>query len=147
MEGNAVHKILIADDEPNIREIIKRVLAEDGREIIEADNGASAYEAVCSRKPDLTLLDVWMPGMDGFEVLRRLRENPATKTAPVILMTSLAAVQGEAAGRRLGVNHYIMKPLDLDSVALAVRVALRESRHLRPKEILHLAGSEQSGQG
>ena len=119
-------RILVVDDHPNTRLIIKHVLISEGHEVIEADNGVSAFEAISSEKPDLTLLDVEMPGMDGFEVLRRLRENHSFEAAPIILLTSLEAAQGEAAGRRLGVNHYIMKPLDLDTLALAVRVALRE---------------------
>jgi len=119
-------KILVADDHKGTRMILRGILEEQGHEIIECEDGGPAYATAVSERPDLILLDVQMPEMDGFEVLTRLRENPITEASRVVLLTSVAAEEGEGAGMELGVNHYIMKPIDADTVRLTVRVALRE---------------------
>ena len=120
-------KVLVADDNPNIRELIKVVLTAEGHDIAEAVNGEKAYATAVSERPDLILLDVMMPVMDGFEALKRLRENPLTGAIPVVLLTAVPATKGEREGMDLGVSHYITKPFDSAMVKSAVRVALREA--------------------
>lgn len=120
-------KVLLVDDEKGIREILEDILIKRGYEVIEAKDGSEGIEKACQERPDIILLDVIMPVMDGFEVLGKLRENPATESVPVILLTALSAARGESAGMRSGVTHYLTKPWKPGSVELAVRVALREA--------------------
>ena len=76
--------IMVVDDEPNIREIINRMVTKEGHEVVEATNGSEALEKVGHESIDIMILDVSMPVMDGFETLRRLRANPNTENMPVL---------------------------------------------------------------
>ncbi len=77
--------------------------------------------------PDLVLLDIVMPQMDGFEVVRRLRDNPATAAMPVVMLSGSPLAENEARGMELGVHHYIPKPCSRDWLTLTVKVTLREA--------------------
>ncbi len=118
--------VLAVDDEADIRNLLVDTLLDAGYLAIEAANGVSAFEKAAGEHPDLILLDVWMPGMDGFEVLRRLKGDPRTEAIPVILLTAVPAHQGEHLGMELGVTHYISKPWDPGLLEAVVRVALTE---------------------
>ncbi len=118
-------KVLVADDERNVRLSLVYILCDSGHDVIEAQDGFAAVQQAVQQQPDLILLDVMMPGIDGFEVLRQLRENPATENIPVILLTALPPSEGEQDGMKLGVTHYISKPWNPEAVELIVRVALR----------------------
>ena len=124
-------KILVADDQPDIRDILVQVLFDSGYDLIEAKDGGEAFEKAVTQNPDLVLLDVKMPVMDGFEVLRKLRENPDTAAMPVVLVTgfpqTLVGENGQLAAWGLGVRHYIVKPFRIDEVQLTVKVALLEA--------------------
>ena len=104
-----------------------RLLGYAGYDMLEAANGEEGFEKASSQQPDIILLDVMMPVMDGFETLKRLKENPATKTIPVIMLTAMSAARGEQAGLEMGVSHYLTKPFNPGTVEIAVRVALREA--------------------
>ena len=119
--------ILVADDAENVRELLVDILSDAGYHVIEAGNGGTAFEMARRDQPDIIVLDVIMPVMDGFEVLRRLRENPATSAIPVVLMTVLPAAEGEPIAMNLGVVHYITKPWEPGTVESAINVALREA--------------------
>jgi DNA-binding response OmpR family regulator len=123
-----VAKILVAEDDRRVRELLVDTLFDAGYDVVEAKNGKAALERAFQEHPDLVLLDIWMPFVDGFEVLVKLREEPATKSVPVILLTALPAIQGEQDGMNLGVLHYITKPWAPGLVEATVRIALRESR-------------------
>ena len=127
-------KILVADDEPMIREALKTILETEGYDVCEAVNGIDACEAVSRNLPDLVLLDVMMPVMDGFEVLKVLRNNPDTSNLPVVMLTSTPADVGEQTALDLGVAHYISKPWRADMVQAAVRMALRTVGNQRGTE-------------
>ena len=120
-------KVLIADDQPNIRLSLAMILADAGYEVMEAGDGRGTLELARHERPDVILLDVWMPGMHGFEVLKTLRSNPATESIPVVMLTVLEAARGERAGMSLGVTHYITKPWEPGMVEAAIKVALREA--------------------
>ena len=120
-------RVLVADDDLHTRVFLMHMLTDAGYEVIEAKNGAEALDLACLEHPDILLLDVLMPVLDGFEVLRRLRKNPATEAIPVILPTTLPAAKGEPVGMSLGVTHYISKPWEPGIVEAAIRVALREA--------------------
>ena len=120
-------KVLVVDDERGIRDLLTKRLANAGYEVIEAEGGRSALIMARQQRPDVILLDLIMPVMDGFEVLGRLRGNPETEAIPVIFLTALPAEHGETQGMRFGVTHYITKPWKRGMVEAAVNVALRES--------------------
>lgn len=125
-------KVLVADDDRDIRDLLVDTLVECGYEVIEAADGRAAFELACQEEPDLILLDVWMPALDGFEVLGKLRDTPNTRSIPVVLLTALRATSGEGVAMSLGVSHYITKPWEPGTVETAVRVALREAGHSPP---------------
>jgi CheY-like chemotaxis protein len=102
--------VLVVDDEFDIRELLVDTLIDAGYEVIEASDGNAALARIAADHPDIVLLDIWMPGMDGLEVLSRLRQNPDTAALPVILLTAMPADAGESAGLKLGVTHYVNKP-------------------------------------
>lgn len=110
-------KVLVAEDDRGTRTIVRRIL--------ESMDGGSAYNTAVEEKPDIILLDVWMPVMDGFEVLQRLRGNPDTATVPVVILTGMEPQAGEPTGARLRVRHYITKPVDPEKLKLAIKIDLR----------------------
>ena len=119
--------ILVADDEKNVRLSLKYLLEDLGYAVIEAEDGEAALELAAQEHPDVILLDVWLPDLDGFHVLRALRQNKTTKELPVILLTGMAAIEGEQAAFDLGVTHYITKPWEPSALESAIKVALREA--------------------
>ncbi len=120
-------KILVAEDDKDIRNLLVDILDDVGYEASEAKNGADAVEQIQSSQPDLLLLDLMMPVMDGFEVLNRLRDNPETRDMPVVILSAVPSRKGELRAWRLGVRHYIPKPFASERVHLSVKIALREA--------------------
>ena len=120
--------VLVVDDEPDIRNLVRHLLSVAGHEVRLASDGAEALVSVGKERPDVMLLDVSMPVMDGFEVLERLRANPETAEIPVVLVTTLPPAKGEYAGREMGVTHYLTKPWGSGTLETAVRVVLRETQ-------------------
>ncbi|CAK0766004.1 putative cyclic di-GMP phosphodiesterase VC_1348 [Gammaproteobacteria bacterium] len=104
-------KILIVDDDPNNITTMAGVLPDD-YQLIVATNGLEALETISSEQPDLVLLDVTMPGMDGYEVCRQLKENPVTCEIPVIFLTALNEAEDEQKGLELGAVDYMIKPVN-----------------------------------
>jgi len=123
-----VIKILVADDDRHVRKLVMEILTDDGYEVIEAANGSETVEKARNALPDLILLDVEMPVLDGFDVLKRLRRREPTKSIPVVMLTVLAPLSGEQKAMRLGVDHYLPKPWSEDVLRATIRVALREGR-------------------
>jgi len=117
--------VLVVDDEPVNIQLLKRKLEWDGLEVLTADNGQACLEIARANAPDLILLDVMMPGMDGFEVCQKLRENDATKSIPVIFVTAHNSKKGKLEGLEAGAVDYITKPIDLDETIARVRTQLR----------------------
>ena len=136
-DESAKAKVLVAEDDRRIREALVDILTDMGCEAIEARDGAEALEFAVSENPDLLLLDVMMPKLDGFQVLRELRDLPNTKDLMVIQVTAVPAESGEQEAMKLGVNHYITKPWTAGIVEATVRVALLEAKankNPKPKE-------------
>ena len=127
-------KVLVVDDERGIRELLSDKLAEAGHEVIEAGDGQTALERAWQESPDVILLDVLMPVMDGLQALARLRQDPATEGIPVILLTAFSPLKGEQTAIELGVSHYITKPWAPGTVECAVRLALHEVGALEEPE-------------
>lgn len=108
-----MQKVLIAEDSKTIREALGGILAREGYEIIEATDGQTAFEKACRESPDLILMDIWMPDMDGLEPLRRLRENKNTQRLPVIMLTSVPPQEGEQEAAQLGQCITLRNPLSM----------------------------------
>ncbi len=103
-------KILIADDRPEVVELVKVTLEGEGYQTIDASDGREALEKIGKEKPDLILLDIIMPRMDGFEVLSKVRKDPKTKDIPVIMLTAKGQKVDKEKGGTLGAQDYIIKP-------------------------------------
>ena len=108
---NSKHRVLIVDDEPLNVKLFEAMLSSDNREIIKAYNGEQALEKVNKEIPDLILLDVMMPGIDGFEVTRRLKGNGETKDIPIILITAMDNADYKAIGHEAGADEFLNKPI------------------------------------
>ena len=109
------YKILIADDEPQIRDLLKLYLENEGYEVSEAEDGAQALRLLRVWKPDLCVLDIMMPGMDGYQVLRQLRQE---SNIPVIILSAKDADSEKILGLNLGADDYLSKPFNpLEAVA------------------------------
>jgi len=118
-------KILIADDELDMRELMELVLRFAGFEVVLVADGFEALEKAPLEQPDLILLDVLMPEMTGYEVLRRLRENPATSAIPVVLFSAKGREAEIKQGLELGAVEYIVKPFAPDDLTSQVKDVLR----------------------
>jgi CheY-like chemotaxis protein len=105
-----VTRILIADDEPHIRKLVSFTLGNKGYEIIEATDGGEAYDMACAERPDLVLLDVMMPVMTGYDVLAKLKSDPATAEIPVVMLSAKSQQTEVQAGLSGGACEYICKP-------------------------------------
>jgi two-component system alkaline phosphatase synthesis response regulator PhoP len=114
--------VLVVDDEPKIRDIARRYLEADGFAVIERADGPAALRAALREHPDLIVLDVMLPGLDGVEVLRRLRE---TSQVPVILLTARDEEVDKLIGLAVGADDYVTKPFSGRELAARARVILR----------------------
>ena len=117
--------ILVVDDQPINVQLLKRKLEREGIQIATAFSGAEALEAVKKAKPDLILLDVMMPDMDGIEVCQRLQANEDTRGVPVIFITARTGKESKIEGLNVGAVDYITKPIDLDETLARVQTQLR----------------------
>ncbi|MDX2474098.1 MAG: response regulator [Candidatus Krumholzibacteria bacterium] len=124
-------RILVADDEPHIRRILQFLLEQEGFEVQMAEDGEEAWKAVASFQPDLVLLDVMMPRMDGFAVLEIIRAGFETARLPVILLTAKGEEQDKVKGLKGGANDYIVKPFNHDELLLRVSNLLEATRRER----------------
>ena len=120
-------KILVVDDEQGILDLMVDNLSDDGYDVISATNGASALVLIYRERPDLVLLDLMIPVVNGYEVLRELRRNPTTKNLPVVLMTAVSPAEGKQAAVQLGANRYVSKPSKRGSILQVIKDALAES--------------------
>ena len=132
-------KILIVDHQPSVRKSLIRSLGSSGYEVNETPNGIAAIKIVSKNRYDLMLLDVDLPGTDGFQVLSNLKENPLTSALPVIMLTSIPDPQVEASSLRLGASNVLTKPCDKSSLERLVRIALREGEDAVKAQI-HTSG-------
>src|SRR5699024_981147 len=116
-------KLLVVDDEPNIRELLSTSLRFAGFDVIAAANGREALEAAETQNPDLAVLDVMLPDMDGFTVTRKLR--PTGRHFPVVFFTARDEPADKVTGLTVGGDDYVTKPFSLDVVVATIRAVLR----------------------
>lgn len=115
-------KILIVEDEANIRELLRLYLEREGYTVIEAENGVEGIKKWKSEKPDMLLLDVMMPVMDGWAVCREIR---AESDVPIIMLTAKGETADRVSGLEMGADDYIVKPLEMPEVIARVRAVFR----------------------
>jgi len=127
--------ILIVDDEPNVRKLVKANLESSGYKLIQAEDGEQAIEMVESTLPDLVILDLMLPKMDGYTVCRRLREF---STVPVIMLTARSAPVDLVHGFEVGADDYLTKPFSVTELLMRVQAVLRRSKW--PEDILARRG-------
>jgi DNA-binding response OmpR family regulator len=121
-------RILVIEDDPDIALSLRVKLERDGGfAVVTAHDGAAGLRLAVDRPPDLVLLDVNLPGMDGFEVCRQLRKEPATASTPVIMLTARIGESDRVAGLDLGADDYITKPFSPKEALARVRAVLRRS--------------------
>jgi DNA-binding response OmpR family regulator len=136
-------RILVADDDPDVRAFLTVTLELAGAEVIEAADGWQALGHARRRHVALLLLDVMMPGLDGLQVLTRLRVDPRTQHLPIVLVSALTQRQDAIAGLDAGADDYLTKPIVADELLARVRAALRRAEHQRIRNPLTgLPGNE-----
>ncbi len=117
--------ILVVDDHEEIREALAEILEEEGHEVLQAVDGLHALEIVSGTIPDVILLDIAMPGMDGLETLQRLKDRPESAKLPVIMVTAQGDRQNMVKAVQLGVRDYITKPWEPGEVEMCVNWAIK----------------------
>ena len=118
-------KIMVVDDEPDLVRMVEFRLQQEGWEVLSAGDGRAALELAQANVPDLVMLDIMMPLMDGMEVLRQLGYQRATRKIPVIMLTAKTTHVDVTNARELGVRDYITKPFDPERLVAAIRKALK----------------------
>ncbi len=118
-------KVLIADDEVDILEIMAKKIGREGFDVITAPDGLVAWEKVKTEAPDVLILDLTMPNMNGWEVLEHLRANPPhNKWIPVIIVSALGEVKDMERGMTLQADHYLVKPCSVEDILKGIRLML-----------------------
>jgi two-component system, OmpR family, phosphate regulon response regulator PhoB len=116
--------ILVADDEDDVRELVAYRLTRSGYEVIDAVDGQEALRLALEQPPDLMLLDVMMPRLDGYELTRRLRAEESLRSTPVILLTARSQESDVGRGFEVGADDYLKKPFSPDELVARVRAVL-----------------------
>jgi DNA-binding response OmpR family regulator len=136
-------KVLVIDDEAPIRLLCRVNLEAENMEVLEAEDGTRGLELARAEQPDVILLDVMMPGLDGWEVLHRLLEDETTKEIPIVFLTARAELRDRARGLELGGVDYVTKPFNPTELAplvqeLIARVERGEREEIRKERIAEL---------
>ncbi|HMK64731.1 MAG TPA: response regulator [Thermodesulfobacteriota bacterium] len=125
-------KILIVEDDPDISELLQFNLGKSGYEPLRAENGEEALKLSQKHLPDLILLDILLPGLNGLEVCRRLKRDPALEHIPIIMVTAKGEEMDRVVGLELGADDYIVKPFSIREILLRIqkRLERRDKQHL-----------------
>jgi DNA-binding response OmpR family regulator len=143
---NESQKILVADDEPVGRQLLEAILYPEGYEIIFAKDGDEALNSIIRNQPDLVLLDVMMPKMDGFEVCKKVRRNPETAHIPIFLITALDDRDSKIKGIDSGADDYISKPFDRIEILGKIKNRTALIQYREEHEIAERQKSKHSGE-
>jgi len=120
-------KVLVADDTPEVIELLKPIFEYENWEVVEAKNGKEALGMVFAEGPDIILLDIMMPGMDGYQVVEILKSHRTTRDIPIIMLTAKAGEEDKLKGMEMGINDYITKPFSLKEVVARIKMVMRRS--------------------
>ena len=130
--GTRPARILVVDDEPNNRLLLKVMLAPDGYDVVMAAAGEEALAMIALHPPDLIVLDVMMPGMDGYQVAARIKSEDATRHIPIIMLTALNDRNSMMHGLNAGAEQFLTKPVVRAELSLRVRNLLRLTEFPEP---------------
>ncbi|MBQ7450113.1 response regulator transcription factor [bacterium] len=135
-----MNKILVVDDDSAINELIKINLEMSGYIVISALDGIKGF-ALCKQElPDIVILDVMMPDIDGYTVAKYIRENPSTKEIPILMLTALGQLDDKVKGFDIGVDDYLVKPFEIEELKVRIRALLKRTHRtlesLSSKELL-----------
>jgi phosphate regulon transcriptional regulator PhoB len=133
-------RVLIVEDERDIRDLVVHHLKREGYQVSAASSGEEALRQVEAAPPDLVILDLMMPSMDGLEVCRRLRQDPATASLPIVMLTAKGDEVDRVLGLEIGADDYIVKPFSPKELLARVRAVLRRSRPAPDAAPLRLGG-------
>jgi two-component system phosphate regulon response regulator PhoB len=129
--------VLVIDDEKDLIELVRYNLDKEGFDVVAANDGTSGLEIATRHKPDLVVLDLMMPGMDGLEVCRRMRGDDRTRRIPVIMLTAKAAEADRVVGLELGADDYVVKPFSTRELVARVKAVLRRTaEQAEPVEVV-----------
>lgn len=131
-------RVLVVDDEPPIRRFLRTSLTAQGYDIVEAEDGAKALEEVRRRSPDLLVLDLGLPGIDGLEVIRRLRGSGVS--LPIIVLSSRVDEAGKVEALDLGADDYVTKPFGVEELLARIRTAMRHKLQQQGERPLFRSG-------
>ncbi len=129
--------VLVVEDDPANRTLLTRILEREGYRVVPVADGQAGFTSVAEHSPDLVLLDVGLPKMDGYEVTRRLRRDPRASTLPILLLTGRSSHQDVVDGLDAGADDFVRKPFDHDELLARIRSALRLRRALVGMEASH----------
>ena len=136
-------RILYVEDDQNIRETISQMLRLLGYEVMGADNGKQGVEAAESWKPDIILMDLRMPVMDGPTAIRVLRSNPNTSAIPIFVLSAYRDAKTRDICRQIGVDKFLAKPIDIEKVDAAIKEFLKRQTQARVSQLRNpLAGNK-----
>lgn len=122
------HRVLIVEDEPDIRDLVVFHLEREGYQVAQCRSGPEALRLARATPPDLVLLDLMLPEMDGLEVCRRLRQDPATMALPIVMLTARGDEVDRVLGLELGADDYVVKPFSPRELVARIRAVLRRAR-------------------
>jgi len=124
-------RILVIDDDPDVRTLCRLNLGWAGHEVLEAEGGRQALEMVAADAPDALVLDIMMPVVDGLEVLRRVRNDPATRELPVVVISARVGIEDQMRGLETGADAYVTKPFNPETLTSMVECALEADAGVR----------------
>ncbi|MDA0337565.1 MAG: response regulator [bacterium] len=127
-DPNRPTKVLVVDDEEDVRSTLSEFLGEHGFATVEAADGEEALAKSFTEKPDLILLDLRLPKVDGYQVCQTLKGNPITSVIPIIMVTALNATPQKVMGMEYGADDYIEKPFDLEELLARIRMVMRRAQ-------------------
>lgn len=120
-------KILVVDDEPDIPELVKLLLVNEPYDFIAAFGGYEAIDMAISEIPDMILLDIMMPDMDGYEVVKKLKESKVAREIPIIMVSAKSEVDDKIRGMELGIDDYVSKPFDMRELNARIKMVMKRS--------------------
>lgn len=132
--------LLVVEDENDIRQLLRFNLEREGYAVLEADNGLDGLRTASLELPDLVVLDLMLPGLDGCEVCRRLKVQTATADTPVLMLTARGEEVDRIEGFTLGADDYVVKPFSVKELVLRIRAILRRSDRTEPGAVVSRGG-------
>ena len=127
-------KILVIEDDPATLRLMDYTLRHEGYQVLKASNGLEGMRKVQDEEPDLIILDVMLPGMDGFEICHRLRSEPDTAQLPILMLSAKAQTTDKDTGLKVGANDYLAKPADPSEIVRRVGSLLAQKKHAAPAQ-------------